>query len=255
MSGLNYAHPDLTTQLEELKLRCFELDIHWQPSPKFDPEVFHIRWFDEKTNCSPLSSCLSEMLSWSQANPNHLPITTLIESKKFWQDEDFALNFNTLLVQTIGRSNIFSPRNLQGSYKSIEERLNKQGWPDVNSLRGKFIFILNNPRKWDHGYHQTTGSNLAFSWTTDEGPWTGFIKIEDPDILEIQKAIKKQLIVYSRTDKHLIHDENRRLNAINSGVQLLYSDFIEPTLPHYWQLKFGGYSCIPEQACEVDHAR
>lgn len=109
--GLDYAHADLTTQLDH-GIRQIELDIFVDSKggrfahplgPAFvaqaglpaDPDpypnglmlkpgfkVMHVQDIDYASNCQPSTACLEMVRTWSKAHPGHLPIFILIETKQ-----------------------------------------------------------------------------------------------------------------------------------------------------------------------------
>lgn len=103
---LEYGHELLSTQLNDFKIRGFELDVYYDPlggkfskrkinsfvcglkkkskevglkSPGF--KILHIADIDYETNYVTLESALAELGTWSQNNPMHCPIFVNIEVK------------------------------------------------------------------------------------------------------------------------------------------------------------------------------
>ena len=103
---ISYEHQPLTEQLERYGIRQFELDTYADPEggayanpgayqfldlpvpeavadalsePGF--KVAHIADIDRNTTCLTLVECLTEVETWSAANPDHLPIMIMVETK------------------------------------------------------------------------------------------------------------------------------------------------------------------------------
>jgi hypothetical protein len=52
--------------------------------------------------------------------------------------------FDTLLANTVGASNFFSPANLKGGYPDLDTAARAGAWPSRAALTGKFLVILEN---------------------------------------------------------------------------------------------------------------
>ncbi len=111
LRGLDYAHPPLDKQFDG-GVRQIELDIfadskggrYAHPAgpaaetaagvtaddPNADADVMskpgfkvmHVQDLDQKSNCQPLTACLTIVREWSKAHPRHLPIFVLVETKQ-----------------------------------------------------------------------------------------------------------------------------------------------------------------------------
>lgn len=107
LAGWDYSHPSLTDQLQQYRVRAFELDAYPDPAPDSgrydqaaglqlagldgflnDPKlsqpgykVLHVPDFDYQTTCKVLTDCLLEIKAWSDVHPDHLPISIYIELK------------------------------------------------------------------------------------------------------------------------------------------------------------------------------
>ncbi len=100
--GLEYTHRTLTEQLSQLGVRQFEIDVFADPDggryarpsaykltgdsvnpvmekPGF--KVLHVQDLDVRSTCPTLVACLTEIKTWSTANPGHLPLMIMIEAK------------------------------------------------------------------------------------------------------------------------------------------------------------------------------
>ena len=102
--ALEYTHKPLLTQLSELGIRQFELDVFADPAgaryakpaalrtvkgleppgPElFAPgfKVLHVQDIDYRTTCASLVACLTVIRDWSRSNRWHVPILVMIEVK------------------------------------------------------------------------------------------------------------------------------------------------------------------------------
>ena len=88
--SLEYQHPPIPDQLD-LGVRKLEIDL-------FNTEDFvvgHVQTIDMNSNCSPLSQCFKQILSWSDANPHHAPIWISFNAK----DSPYTRLTNALTFQ------------------------------------------------------------------------------------------------------------------------------------------------------------
>lgn len=109
--ALDYAHPDMTGQLDQ-GIRQLEIDLYadhegdhythpfgpvWEKaegiSPSLDDKptdamygpdfkVMHIVDVDQRSSCEPFRACLETIRQWSDAHPHHLPLFILLETKE-----------------------------------------------------------------------------------------------------------------------------------------------------------------------------
>ena len=103
----DYDHETLEDQLDLYGMRSFELDVYRDPDGELfntrlgntfvglDPnsgedkllssglKILHFPDFDYHTHFFTFIDALEALQSWSNSNPNHLPITILIEANRF----------------------------------------------------------------------------------------------------------------------------------------------------------------------------
>jgi len=232
--ALKYGNPDLTTQMD-LGIRSFELDVRYR---KGDFECTHVPLVDNATTCAKLSLALQEINLWSEHNPGHLPIILLFELKNDWMMLDPGLSdieseelllLDTLLADAFGGS-LYKPAELMGSYQSIRERLETESWPLVNELYGKVIVVLH-PGDFTQTYldldpeFDETAMFPAVSNADIDHPYAAFSVHNDPDPEAIQTLLEANMIIRTRMDANLIVDEDMRTMAMNSGAQIMTTDF------------------------------
>lgn len=106
VEGLDYYHEPLADQLDQYKMRSFEIDIYADPqggrfynrqgnvfanlpvasginelnNPGF--KVLHIPDIDYETHYYTFKSMLQALKDWSDLHPNHIPIFILVEGKE-----------------------------------------------------------------------------------------------------------------------------------------------------------------------------
>ena len=151
---LQYTHPTLEQQLSG-GFRTFELDFHLKPDGIMN---YHEQMWDQNTHCYCLSECLQTFYRFSKENPNHSPITIILEPKNVAITEDSypvfqeislenILSMEQELLNVIGSEKLITPDSIRLENKSLGESVKSRGWPSVYDLEGLFLFIL-----WDQGH-------------------------------------------------------------------------------------------------------
>lgn len=129
------------TWYDENKFNCgcraIELDISQSKYSK-DWSVGHTDSYD--VHCRQLSQFLSDLMSWSNNNPNHNVITIHLDLKHIATD-----NFPSDLDQYIKEHfpvKIYTPGELIGNSVNLSQGAVNNGWPIIDELKGKFIICL-----------------------------------------------------------------------------------------------------------------
>jgi hypothetical protein len=260
---LAYTHDDLTTQLAEQGVRQFELDVWWDPTGTlFEPlgtpgfKVLHIESIDEDTNCELLVDCLAEIETWSAANPGHVPITVLLEMKggdefpggKVPPDITASVlhDLDTTIRSEIAEDDMVTPDFLRGVgraggadglgtvYDDPEDAVLGFGWPLLDDVRGRMLFVLDNERTDYVDGDPTLAGRVAFPPSVPGSPDAAFLKLNDSigDFDEILEAVEDGYIVRTRADSPvdtgLTGDDSNRIAALASGAQFVSGDYLKP---------------------------
>ena len=271
--GLEYEHVTLTEQVG-LGLRKLELDIFYDPEGgllsnpyglqiveergatplSYDEDavmekpgfkVLHVQDIDYRSNCLTLVDCLNELKSWSQKNPDHLPIFISFNAKdqeipfpNFVKPMQFnAPAFNELdsvLVSTLGRERILTPDDVRGSFRTLHEAITKQGWPPLPDVKGKFVFILDEGGEkmgvYIDGY-PALRNRILFVNAVEGTPEAAIRIVNDPvkNMSYIQQLVRAGYIVRTRADANTEEarsgDATRREAAFESGAHLISTDY------------------------------
>ncbi|MDR3276788.1 MAG: hypothetical protein LBT11_06245 [Treponema sp.] len=229
---LKYAYRRLNDQLEQ-GIRSFELDIRLR---KGVFEAVHVPLVDNMSNVMDLDLGLRELRLFSDHHPDHFPVITIFEFKDDWMFLDPALQeigdeelrlFDAMLNRIFG-DKLYVPADFladTGS-ASLEEALAK-GWPGLNRLAGKFIFVMHpGPIAARYAALDASQHSLSMFQASDDvpGPGTAFIIYNEPDVDAIQALIGKGYMVRTRLDDLLVFDPDRYQRAMESGAQILSSD-------------------------------
>ena len=272
-AALEYRHPPLDVQLSngvrQVELDIFAdskgglyahpafikmvADAGLPPDPPFDPEglfkkpgfkVIHAQDVDYRSNCQPFTQCLSVILNWSKAHPGHLPIFVLIENKDGKRQapyqvvpEEFTPEvFDALdkeILSVFPKNRIVAPDDVRGKHEILEQAILTDGWPSLESARGKVVFLLDQRRSGPAylARHPALRGRVIFTNAEPGSPDAAFVEVneplKDPDL--IPSLVRKGYLVRTRTDNDLIQprtgDVRQRDGALASGAQILSTDF------------------------------
>ncbi len=274
--GLDYSHLPLNEQLD-LGIRKLELDIFHDPQggrfanplgitlfkeqnlpvTPYDPDgkmnqsgfkVMHVQDIDFRSHCYLLTDCLQEIVDWSNAHPNHLPIAISynaksgrIEQPGFTQPLPFTSQaFDSLdqeFLSVIPRDKLITPDDVRGKYRKLEKAVLKEGWPLLEEARGKILMVLDEKGEKMEAYakgHPSLKGRVMFILAEPGTPEAAFLIINNP-IKEgdrIRDLVKKGYMVRTRADagtKEAREGDYTRLDAaLASGAQYISTDYYVP---------------------------
>src|ERR1039458_1273187 len=176
---LAYRHPPLDEQLST-GVRQIELDLfadarggrYAHPAgPRrgapagvpYDPmgvmqrpgfKIMHVPDVDYRSTCLTLVACLEAVRDWSRRSPGHLPIFILIETKQTPEKSDVPITVpekftaKTLDALDAEIRSVFRPEEMIvpddvcGQRRTLEEAVQKDGWPPLGRARGKVVFLM-----------------------------------------------------------------------------------------------------------------
>ena len=273
--ALDYQHPSLTRQLT-LGLRKLELDVFHDPAggryrapagiermreagylpTPLDPlgamdqpgfKVLHAQDVDYRSNCLTLDSCLSELLDFSITNPRHLPIAVSFNAKDArLTDPGYVVPlpftsavFDVLdraILASIPRDRILTPDDVRGRYDTLERAVLETGWPPLDDVRGKFIFLLDQGGAKLDAYleaHPSLAGRVMFADAPVGHPAAAFLVINDPirSAEQITEAVRRGYLVRTRADANTVearqNDTARRDAAFASGAHFISTDYYD----------------------------
>lgn len=217
-------------------------------------KIIHISDVDYETNYFTLESALEEIVEWSKNNPDHSPVYINIEAKGSGMGNESGLlrflgfkkaiaydsttydQLNKELLTFIPSEQLVTPKEFQGDFGSIRERIDSIGWPKVDEFRGKLFFILEGNRSDWYADQLNRGADLPmFVYGNTQDPMTLFIKLNQPIGNEDEiEELSKNFIVRTRTDAGTLearaNDQRRKEAAIRSGAQIISTDYYRPDL-------------------------
>jgi hypothetical protein len=250
-----YAHPKGPDAVAAAKL---------PKDPEFDSEglmkkpgfkVMHLQDFDYRSTCQQLVACLRIVRAWSRANPQHVPIFILLETKESdlplqyhaTSPEKFtAATFDALdaeIRSVFSPEEMITPDQVRGKHATLEDAVLHHGWPTLSAARGKVIFLMDQ-RPVGPLYlqgHPSLRNRLIFTNAAPGQPDCAFTEENDGTKERIAALVRQGYLVRTRTDADTkqarSNDTTRRDIALASGAQLLSTDY-PASEPSQWT----GYS-------------
>ncbi len=262
-SSHEYTHRPLYEQFDRLGIHALELDVHLEAGGL---ATYHISMIDPLSTCFWFSECLNEIRRWSTSNPKHLPIMIWIEVKDLTGGlpiTDLDLVDRTILNE-FPETKIVMPRDIQNTEATLRAGLNKYGWPEVDSLRGRVMFMMvnNDEHQKEYTYNHTSLDNRVMFVNADldqfDHPWAVIAKINNPrETHTVQAAHARNMLIASNicTSGESSTTCYEKLSAgWENGVHMLMDDFPTPVTDHvYWQSVPGSHNawCNPVNAPEA----
>lgn len=128
---------------------------------------------------------------------------------------------------------------MRGGGPTLRDAVTARGWPTVDAVRGKVVFLLDNEGAICREYLQASevlAGRLLFVSVPRTHPAAAWMKRNDPigSFDEIQSLVKDGFLVRTRADAGTVearaNDPMRRDKAFASGAQLVSTDYPEPDL-------------------------
>ena len=277
--ALDYSHPTLTQQLD-LGVRGLEIDVNPDPDGgaysdpaayrilraqgvtdllPFDPasvaapglKVLHMPDVDFRSTCPTFRNCISEIRTWSDSHPGHVPIFVMIEAKvksfpilpgskpaPVFTRETYD-EIDRTILEGIPRSRIITPDDVRGDYPTLKAAVLAGAWPTLASARGKVMFLLMTATGHDGAAaylidHPGLKGRIAFMDSQPGQAHAAFI-LDDNAVArgdEIREEVKKGYFVRTRSDietyEARVNDPSRAIAAFASGGQIVSTDYEAP---------------------------
>lgn len=281
LSSLEYEHISMTDQLN-LGLRNLEIDVLAdskggkyakpkgldlvKPVQPYDTagimnkpgfKILHIPDLDFRSSNLTFEGCLQELKAWSDAHPDHIPVFITLEPKdgetnRFGTTpESFTSalfdQLDACIRTNLGENKLITPDQVRGHYKTLEEAVLNNNWPELTAVRGKFFFLLDDSGKkrdlYIQGHPSLTGRAIFVN--ADPGtPEAAAMFRNNPEDPEIIKLVKQGYIIRTRADADTkearTNDYTRFNNAQKSGAQIITTDYYKPStfFKSTYELKF-----------------
>jgi hypothetical protein len=269
---LEYSFAPLAWQLDRQDVRQIELDLWADPAgglyaaPRlralagggaYAPamrapgiKVLHIQDYDYRTTCLTFVACLTEVKAWSDAHPGHVPLAVLLELKDLALPPQIPatvpLPWTTARMAAIDREirsvfprpRIVAPDDVRGRRPTLEAAVMRDGWPALESTRGKVLFLMDNEEPYRSAYlagHPALRGRLLFTNSAPGQPDAAFVKVNEPtgpDFGRIRRLVRRGYVVRTRADADTrearANDLRRARAALVSGAQWVSTDYPAP---------------------------
>ncbi len=252
----DYQHAPLDVQLDR-GVRSFELDMHYKQG-EFD--VFHVPLVDDRSSCPKLVDGLKTVRAWSDAHPDHVPISFLFEFKSEGPQLDRRIKpldapglekLDQLLDSVFPKSKRISPDDVRGDFPTLRQAVEQRGWPTLAEARGKVMFVLHDEGRERAMYADNRPSlegRVMFVRSNDRRDDGAVMILDDADDPRIAPMVAKNYFVRTRADAGLKHSDRRRDQALTSGAHIVSTDFP----PGEADSKDGYSVTFPEAAARVN---
>lgn len=273
--SLQYSHITIYEQLK-MGLRNVELDVFYDPKGgyfsnpaglniirqsgaiplRYDTDnklaqpglkMFHIQDVDFRSHHLLFKDCLTMMKRWSDKNPNHTPIFVLMNTKDqkvegtraplpFTKDAFDSVDGEIRSVFTDAQ--LITPDFVRGNFKTLEEAILTEGWPRLESVKGRFLFVLDEKEEKINRYlegHTGLKGRVLFVNSPEGNPEAAFRIVNNPikNFDYIQSLVAKGYLVRTRADagtkEARNNDYTKFEKAKESGAQVISTDYYLPS--------------------------
>lgn len=248
---IEFKSETLTEQLN-CGLRSFEMDIEtFDRDGEISFTCMHSPYFEMTTSCYDFSLALKEIAMWSDNNPNHLPITIIIEPKETFLpledmtyfNLDYALSLDGTLRECLGEK-LFTPADMLRDYSSFGDMRAADDWCEVKDMLGKVVILLHecNVTESYISVDSSIKTQAMFPMLREDDidrSCASIILCNKPaELIEVSEDIidNKKIMVRTRADKFGDVSEVKREQAFASGANIISTDY-----PVRTDLSFGDY--------------
>ncbi|HEV7763068.1 MAG TPA: phosphatidylinositol-specific phospholipase C1-like protein [Acidimicrobiales bacterium] len=213
-------------------------------------KVIHVQEVDFRSTCPTFVSCLEQVRDWSDAHPDHLPITIQLEPKDDtipdpglgfvtpipWSSEAFA-DADAEIRSVFPDDRIITPADVRGRARTLRQAVEHDGWPTLDDARGQVMFMLDNTgeeRDMYRSLHPDVDDRLIFVPAEPPDDDAAVVVVNDPvaDADHIDELVSQGYLVRTRADADTVQarsgDTTMRDAAWASGAQFVSTDYIVP---------------------------
>lgn len=222
-------------------VRSIEIDIEtFDRNGEVSFTCMHSPYIDMTTTCYDFELAMKEISMWSDNNPDHLPITIIIEPKTVILaledmkgfNYDYAFELDGVLRETLG-DKLFTPADMLRDYESFGEMRKADGWCEVKDMLGKVLVLLHDCGATqdyiDSDSSLKTQAMFPMLRENDaERDCASFILINNPEkLLKTESDIigEKKLIVRTRADSYTSISEEKAESALECKAHIVSTDY------------------------------
>lgn len=255
---LGFEMDTLTTQFEN-GIRNIEIDIETvDDGETVSFIVTHDPIMDNVSSCYDFTKALEEVKLWSDNNPNHLPITIIIEPKgdvtNINNMKNFSLEYANILGETVKSvlgETLLTPAQMMRDYASFEEMRMADDWLTLEETSGKVMVLLHDCDVTDDyiAQDETIKSLPLFPMLRFEDidkSYTSFILDNDPeDAIENNPTSidTYNIIVRTRADNYPDFSDTQYNSANICGSHIITTDYPPRTVRNdQHTYTFNGYT-------------
>ena len=124
--------------------------------------------------------------------------------------------------------------------KTLNAAITGKGWPKLDDVRGRCIFILHNRGRHREAFIAKTPTlegRALFTFGEPGAPDAAFVIHDRAEVGPIQKLVRQGYMIRTRDGGP--DNPDRQFRAFESGAQLVSTDY-----PFDWQHEETGYSVL-----------
>jgi len=214
-------------------------------------KVLHVQEIDFETHCFTFEACLTTLKEWSDDNPDHIPVTVMVEAKEEVIPDPLDLGFTIPLefgpeevagideeiLAVFPREQLIVPDEVRGQYDTLEDAVLDGAWPTLAEARGRFIFVfLNGGAARDHYIdgHPSLEGRVMFTNSDEGDPEAAWFNVNNAlnDGERILDLVTAGYLVRTRADADTQQaredDYSLQEAAFASGGQFVSTDYVVP---------------------------
>jgi hypothetical protein len=229
-------------------------------------KVLHVQDLDFETHCLTFKACLTTLKDWSDANPEHLPITVMIEAKEEALDNPLAVTLGFTVPIEFGPDEVagiddeirsvfpadqlITPDDVRAEHDTLEDAVLSGGWLTLAEARGRIMFVfLNTSAARDHYIedHPSLAGRVMFTNSVRGEPEAAWFNVnsalEDGEMIRDLVADGYMVRTRADADTRQARDNDYSLQdaAFASGGQFVSTDYVVPN-PEFGT---GYYAAVP----------
>lgn len=221
-------------------------------------KMFHVQDVDFRSHYLLFKEGLQALKKWSEANPNHSPVFILMNAK----DQKIAgtrepLPFTKKALDSIdieiksvfSNDKLITPDLVRGDFKTLEAAILTKGWPTLEAVKGRFLFVLDEKEDKINRYlinHPSLKNRVLFVNSKEGNREAAFRIVNNPikDLDYIKALVSKGYMVRTRADADTkearTNDYKRFEKAKASGAQVISTDYYVPSFlfPSTYKVSF-----------------